>query len=67
MVIFWLLFDDAFFHIFINIISFKTRFVVGILTFQKWFDIDIDTLDFYIDVDCVIFWFGNHFGYFSNS
>jgi hypothetical protein len=45
--------------------SFKA-FYVGILGFQKWFD--VDAMEFLIEFRCeyfYIFWIGNSLGYFS--
>ncbi len=49
MTTFW----ATFFNIFIKIRSFKTWFVLGILEFQKWFDV---LLDFQIKLCCLAFY-----------
>ncbi len=56
MATFWATFHKTdFFNIFTVISSFKTRFAVGILKFQKWFDVDV--LNFQIDVLMLVFWY----------
>ncbi len=46
---------NQFFYIFTVISSFKTRFAIGILKFQKWFDVDV--FNFQIDVLKLVFWY----------